>query len=122
MKRTRSSRRAVGFTMIEVMIVVLIFSILLTIAVPNLIRTRAQTRAKACSRVLKNIDGVKEQYALENRKSNGDTVTLGDLGPYLRGSTRCPATGTALRPEPIGTFPFCSDGNTVAYKHSVDGL
>src|SRR5262245_28052967 len=87
-----------GFTLVEIMIVVLIIGILLAIAVPNFIKARESSRTKACIANLKQIDSAKEQWAMDNNKANGSTVALAtDLvgsGKYIKSTPVCPASGT----------------------------
>src|SRR5881275_1429444 len=77
-----------GFTLVEIMIVVLIIGILLAIAVPNFIKARESSRTKACIANLKQIDSAKEQWAMDLNKANGSTVSLAtDLvgsGKYIK--------------------------------------
>lgn len=87
--------RRSGFTLVEIMIVVLILGILLSIAVPNWMKAREGARAKSCLENLRCIEGAKEQWAMENRKGSGDAVVEADLWPtYIKGSS----------------FPSCSGG------------
>jgi prepilin-type N-terminal cleavage/methylation domain-containing protein len=67
----RKARAERGFTLVEIMIVVLIIGILLAIAVPNFVRARESSRAKACVSNLKQIDAAKEQWAMDNNKRTG---------------------------------------------------
>jgi prepilin-type N-terminal cleavage/methylation domain-containing protein len=113
MKALRRSRR--GFTLIEIMIVVLIIGILLAIAVPNFMKARETSRAKSCVSNLKQIDAAKEQWAMDAKKTTADTVTVTLWGTtsdaYIKGAEPvCPSTGGSYVVGVIGTNPTCSSG------------
>ena len=93
MSRLRSNIRRArhAFTLVEIMIVVLIIGILLAIAVPNFVRARESSRAKSCQANLKQIAGAKEQWALDNKKSNTDTPMTTELFKvYTKSTTSYP--------------------------------
>src|SRR5919199_1020769 len=99
-----------GFTLVEIMIVVLIIGILLAIAVPNFIKARETSRTKSCVANLKQIDSAKEQWAMDNKQQNGATVAMTDLvgtSAYLKSTPSCPSGGT-YTVGTIGTAPTCS--------------
>jgi prepilin-type N-terminal cleavage/methylation domain-containing protein len=101
-----------GFTLVEIMIVVLIIGILLAIAVPNFIKARETSRAKACVANLKQIESAKEQWAMDNKKTNTDTPAATDLygaGKYVKNPPACPSGGTYTEGD-MATRPLCSIG------------
>ena len=77
------SSRTQGFTLVEIMIVVAIIGLLAAIAIPNFVRARQNSQKNACINNLRQIDGAKAQWALENKKVDGDTPVDADLTPYL---------------------------------------
>jgi hypothetical protein len=81
--------------------------------------TATQTRWRnACISNLRQIDAAKNQFALENKKTNGDTVTEADLKPYIKldasgNFPKCPAGGKYTIGK-IGENPTCSiDGHVL---------
>jgi prepilin-type N-terminal cleavage/methylation domain-containing protein len=111
-----------GFTLVEIMIVVLIIGILLAIAVPNFIRARESSRAKSCVSNLKQIDSAKEQWAMDNKKTSADSPTDTDLygaTKYVKQTPACPASGTYTI-NAVGTGPVCSVGNNATATDASD--
>jgi type II secretion system protein G len=79
--------RKQGFTLVEIMIVVAIIGLLAAIAIPNFVRARESAQLNSIANNLRIMEGAKEQWALENKKSTTDTVGLTDLTTYLKNST-----------------------------------
>ena len=81
MKKNMS--RKAGFTLVEIMIVVAIIGLLAAIAIPNFVKARKTSQVNACLNNLRQIDGAKQQWALENGKAGTDTPGDTDIAPYL---------------------------------------
>jgi prepilin-type N-terminal cleavage/methylation domain-containing protein len=104
--------RSQAFTLVEIMIVVLIIGILMSIAIPNFISARSNSRRSACIANLRQIEGAKEQWAMVAKKGATDTPTSSDLlgsstTGYLKSWPSCPVGGTYTIGD-MATRPTCS--------------
>ena len=70
----------------------------------------------ACINNLRVLDGVKQQFAIEHGKTNGEPVTMADLVPYLNKASITCREGGHYELRAIGLDPVCSLGtNRVAW-------
>jgi prepilin-type N-terminal cleavage/methylation domain-containing protein len=111
-----------GFTLVEILIVVLILGLLLAIAVPNYVEQRGAAQAQTCINTLLKIDDAACQFALEHGKKTGDVISYPtDLTPYIKLNSAgkippCPAGGSYIEGV-VGVNPVCSLGSTVSPAH-----
>ena len=125
-----SSSRKAGFTLVEIMIVVAIIGLLAAIAIPNFVRARTTAQANACINNLRQIDGAKQQWALETKAGPTASPQPTDVQPYMgRGSAgtlpTCPSDSTSLFANSytmgnVQTAPVCKILPTGTPPHALN--
>jgi type IV pilus assembly protein PilA len=105
-----------GFTLSEIMVVVVILSVIAMIAVPAFFRSREISRATGCQENLCKIEDAVEQWASEHNGTEGMAVSWADLvgeKSYLKSIPRCRGGGRYSSEGEDGAFkvgiaPRCS--------------
>ena len=90
-----------------------VIGLLAAIAVPNFVKARTTAQMNACISNLRQIDGAKQQWAMDNKKQSTDTPTAQELDAYLHrsfSSLKCPAGGIYTI-NAAGEKPTCSIPN-----------
>jgi prepilin-type N-terminal cleavage/methylation domain-containing protein len=124
----RNNRRK-GFTLVEIMIVVLIIGILLAIAIPNFIKSRQNSRLQTIVANLRQIENAKEQCAMDKGVGSGDTTACAQsvLTDAANGYMKAWPTGPLDASKTyavgaIGTAPTYDSKNADTWKSSPTGL
>ncbi|HAL29878.1 MAG TPA: prepilin-type cleavage/methylation domain-containing protein [Coriobacteriia bacterium] len=123
----RMFRKDEGFTLVELMVVVLIIGILVAIAIPVFNAASESARRSACQSNLRTLDGATEQWAAANPNNDKSTLTTlelaedalgeveaadGTTGIYVKdwaSATVCPSDGAAYSVD-AGDFS-CPNGH-----------
>jgi type II secretory pathway pseudopilin PulG len=101
------------------MIVVAIIGLLAAMAIPSFVRARENSRQKTCVNNLRQLDGAKDQAALEQGAVSGADVSA-FVAEYIKGGVLpvCPSAGSPYTLNMVGTVPECTSP-IVAASHNT---
>ena len=97
------------------MIIVALLGLLAVIAIPNFMKARDRSQTNVCISNLRQINDVKQQWALETHKLDTAVPAPDEVAPYMRGNKfpACPASGNYLILA-VNTAPACDkSGHTL---------
>lgn len=91
----RALKNDKGFTLVELMVVLVIIGILVAIAVPIYNKTQATAEERACQANLRILEGAVAQYQLDNDGALPTELSVSDLSDYIKDAEdmKCPSEG-----------------------------
>jgi type II secretory pathway pseudopilin PulG len=109
--------------LVEIMIVVAIIGLLAAVAIPNFVKARNTAQQTGCINNLRQIDGAKQTWALENNKGPEAQPNDDDLTKYIKLDKNnkipgCPAGG-AYSYGTVGSLPTCSLSTLTQTPHVI---
>src|SRR5690606_7059589 len=92
-QRSLHGARRCGFTLIELVIVVLVLGIITAVAAPKMFDTATEARESATRQSLGVLRGAIELYRAQNGSYPAAATLSTDLKPYIQGSFPAPHAG-----------------------------
>lgn len=103
----RRSENQKGFTLVELMVVVVIIGILIGIAVPVYRTAQARAQQRTCNANQRMIDSAIMQWQLEPGNEGQYPPDLATLSTYFQETPVCPTNNAYVLPNSAGAHTTC---------------
>ena len=90
----KSNSRRKGFTLVELLVVVLILATLMAVALPLYLSSVSDSAKKTCRANMQSIANAAQAWKVKNRANDFTGLTLSSLTPDLGATPVCPSGGT----------------------------
>ena len=111
-------RSSEGFTLVELMLVIVILGVLSSAAIPRFVSVKSGAQEAACRQNLKSMATIEHMYFAEN---NSYTANVSELNTYLTNASvlQCPAAHSNYTVSSDGSFysvicPFSTSHGSVS--------
>jgi len=110
--------REEGFTLIELMVVVLIIAVLVAIAVPSFLGFRTRAQDRAAQAMLRNTLVAEKGWWTDNGAYTDVEANLKTFEPTVRVTTN--AIGTLTSTDPVGAYLLASSPDAICLVKVAD--
>ena len=100
-KEFQKPRRPLSQWLVPAMAAAAVVLMAALLAIPGSPKARTTSQANAVINNLRQIDGAKQEWALENRKAASDEPTMKDLAPYLKDGDKLSIAGESYVPGKV---------------------
>jgi prepilin-type N-terminal cleavage/methylation domain-containing protein len=110
-KEKKMKRKASGFTLVEILIVVLIIALLALLVIPNFAEARRKAQRSRCLDNLRQINSAYQQYFLEAKTQVVPAISSSAITVAFQTGVvpTCPKTGdTYTAPANSAALPSCT--------------